>query len=179
MSEVSKMKEWFDFQTMSNLAAYVAKKIPKESRVAVGIAEFYGCASPSDLALLDEPTTIVASSDGSAISEADRELLVESITGAAGTIIAGQEVDYPISDYPVLSYGIESDEEYIGVLFVAVLTLPTDPDSIDQSELVEDIEGEICELFAVEDAEYGPENDPYTAWYYGTLFGDIVFNTQE
>ena len=179
MSEVFKMKERFDYQTMTDLATYVAKKMLPDSRIAIGYSEFYDCVNPSDPILLEDPTIVVISSDGEAVAERDLELLTDDIEGAAKEIVAGQEVSYSTEKYPVLCFGVESEEEYIGIIFISVLSADTNLDHAQQSELVEDVEQELNEILYDEDAEYGPEDDPYTAWYYGTLFGDVVFDTQE
>lgn len=189
MSESFNLLERFDGQTTMDLARYVAKRIPVKSCVAIGVSEYYSCANPSDMILLELPTVSVVSSDGSAITSDQDSLLVESIVGAASEIVVGQRVKYSTDEYPVLAFGIESDDEYVGVLFVAILAeFPEvdianmdnypDLDIVQQAELVRDLELEITEMLSDDDDERPAEEDPYTGWYYGTLLGNLIFDDQ-
>lgn len=176
MSEVFSFIEWFDYQKMADLASYVAKQLPVECRVAVGVAEYEESESKNDL-LLGLPTIVTISSDGSKIPDTDEELLIDGIKKAAESIVAGEKVDYDINEYPVLTFGLENEDEYVGAIFVAILAYNPGMDKVQQALLAEHIEEELSEIFAKDNENRTPEEDPYTAWYYGTVFG-IPLNTQ-
>ena len=177
MSEVFSFPEWFDYQKMADLASYVAKQLSVTSRVAVGFAEFNDSESENEL-LLELPTVVIISSDGSEVSSADKELLIDGIKNAAESIKAGQRVNYSVEEYPVLAYGIEDEDNYIGVIFIEVLAHNPDLDMAQHALMDEHIEDELGEMFAIDNEDRTPEEDPYTAWYYGTIFG-VPLDTQE
>ncbi len=180
MSGVFNFTEWFDYQKMADLAAFVAKLAPHSDCVAIGIAEYDSCADVNGLYRLELPTISISSVNGAAISRKDQLELAKYIMNAANTIVAGQKVDYITdSSNPVLAFGIENDEDYIGVIFVVVRTPSLELGLVKQAELIEDIEEKLCEMLLEGSEQCDPKEDPYTSWYYGTLFGGTVFDTQE
>jgi len=168
-------KKWFDERWLVFLARRIAKAIPTKNVVAVAFSDYYDCGNPTDRVLLNVPDIVAVSSDGDAIGEEGFLLLEEVITDAAVEIVAGHMPKYSTEEYPVLSIGIESKSEALGVLFVSVLASDCKLSAVEQSKLIEKIRDDACDDFGELGKDGKPMGDLSASWCYGTLFGDVVF----
>ena len=177
MGEIFNITDWFDDQKLIYLANFIAKYASADCIVAVGRAEYYSwrLVGPEGQ---NAPEIVIVSSDGDAITESERDTLSEAICSVASMIRVDSAANYSIEEYPVMTFSIESDEDFYGAIFVAILTSRPKSDLICQMQLAGYIEEEITAIFPTE-GDWSPEHDPFVNWSYGTLFGDVLFDTQE
>lgn len=182
MSDYFDITEWFDEQKLGELARKIAKWANASCSVAVGVSDLqFNKIDEITLSArrLESPLIVSVGSDGDVARISSDMRAIEYINDAALMYAPGAVLDYDVQKSPVLTFSIESDESYYGALFVTIIFDRPTSDLVCQLQLVDLIEEELDSCMMDESASRPPEEDPYVAWYYGTLFGDVVLSTQE
>lgn len=183
MSDSFSITEWFDEQKLGELARKIAKWVNASCSVAVGVSDLqFNVIDGITLSArrLESPLIVSVGSDGDVARISSDMRAIEYINDAALMYAPGAVLDYDVQKSPVLTFSIESDESYYGALFVAIIFDRPTSDLIRQLQLVDLIKEELDLYMMDKSASRPPEEDPvYVAWYYGTLFGDVVLSTQE
>lgn len=114
MSEKSSLKAVMSYSKMEALAKYMADNTSGDATISVGVAD-YAC----DVGV-DDVCIMTVSPSGEVIDSEIREELQWRIESAADTIDYGEPISYDATEIPVMSYSIETEVGFCGVLFFTV-----------------------------------------------------------
>jgi len=167
----------FDIRRAYKTAVAISKKVKGRVVVGVGVSDYMDPDNHGIPMKLGEAKIAICATDNSIVGPDEQRLLYESINGVSRRITDGDKPNYSTDDYPVLTFGVENQTEYIGVIFVAVVYYQCPPSAREERGIVGDIELDLNDYFSSINTDTNPDKNLYTSWCYGTLFGNVVFDT--
>lgn len=167
----------FDIRHVYRMAVAISKKVKGKAVVGLGVSDYIDPENHGIPMKLGDAEIAICTTDNSRVGPDEQRLIYETINGVSRRIVDGNKANYSTDDYPVLTFGVENKNEYIGVIFVAVINYGPQPSSGEERSIVGDIELDLNDYFSSTNTDANPDNFLYTSWCYGTLFNSVIFNT--
>lgn len=193
---MSDFMKWLKYQPLADIAGAISQNLKVANVTAVGFASYdedsiVMCGNTIESGFLGDPEIVVVRNeavdpedekyDPQPISQDDFDFLVAAINGAASERLVGLRTKYSTEKYHVIAYSIRNEHEYLGVMFVAICA-KEDPmlSEHQQSMLAEQIESDIEDVVILQNTDDDhQDNNPMVGWYYGTFFGDLIFDKRD